>query len=317
MRAVAQGRDNQPVGGGELGAEGRTPAPAEPRGRARPEISARQVRPAIFGHQRVFVDQDRILGLGVGDAGAGPGHVDRAHPGGGLAGFPPTRVQHFPEPRHPLSPRLDSARTGVPIERRGERRQSRAPARRSPPDRTESRESGSAGTADRPQHERPGIAAAAPLGSGPRARRIRAPGSRRHRRDRGWRHSRDGRDDWPPGDRWRGRCCTTGIANRSARSARAATAARSRPALAVMISGFSAAARMRAASSIARRVGAGRRRGKPARRHVIGKAGQRLGQYLARQRQIDRAFGLAGGERRARGRQRFRAAGRFSARNPI
>ena len=45
-----------------------------------------------------------------------------------------------------------------------------------------------------------------------------------------------------------------------------------------------------------RRVGAGRRRGKPARRHVIGKAGQRLGQYLARQRQIDRPPGLAGGD---------------------
>ncbi len=33
----------------------------------------------MLGHQGVFVDDDRILGLDPSDAGAGPGHVDRAH----------------------------------------------------------------------------------------------------------------------------------------------------------------------------------------------------------------------------------------------
>ena len=62
--AVAEDRDDQPVGRGELGAERRADAPAEAGGRARPEIAARQVRAAMLEHQRVFVDDDRVLGLG-------------------------------------------------------------------------------------------------------------------------------------------------------------------------------------------------------------------------------------------------------------
>src|SRR5260370_33941267 len=79
MRAVKEEGADQAIGGGELGAERAAAAPAETRGRAGAEMAARQVRAAMLGHQGVFVDEDRILGLDPGDAGAGPGHVDRAY----------------------------------------------------------------------------------------------------------------------------------------------------------------------------------------------------------------------------------------------
>jgi hypothetical protein len=50
MRAVAQCGDDQPVGRRELRAERRPAAPAEPRGRARPEIAAREILSAMLGH---------------------------------------------------------------------------------------------------------------------------------------------------------------------------------------------------------------------------------------------------------------------------
>ena len=125
------------------------------------------------------------------------------------------------------------------------------------------------------------------------------------------RHNRDGRDGRPPGDRWRGRCCTTGIAKRSAKIGERGDRRRFAP------GAGGDDQRVFRRGENARRlvdrtvVGAGRRGRNAPRRHVIGKAGQRLGQHLARQRQVDRAFRLAGRRRRARGRPRFRAAAPF------
>src|SRR5271169_2854332 len=79
MRAVAEDGNHPAVGRGELGAERGAAAPTKTRRRARTEIAPRKVRPAMLGHQSVFVDDDRIRGLDPSDTSAGPGHVDRAH----------------------------------------------------------------------------------------------------------------------------------------------------------------------------------------------------------------------------------------------
>ena len=58
--AVAQHRDDLAIGLGELDPERRAGTPAEPAGRARPEIAARPGRRAVLGQQRVFVDEHRF-----------------------------------------------------------------------------------------------------------------------------------------------------------------------------------------------------------------------------------------------------------------
>src|SRR5262249_56680732 len=75
--------------GSQLGAERGAATPAETRSSARPEIARRPARPAMLGHQGVFVDDDRVFRLGAGDASAGPGHMDRAQGRSILAGLLP------------------------------------------------------------------------------------------------------------------------------------------------------------------------------------------------------------------------------------
>ena len=59
--AVAERRDDEGVGRGELGAERGAEAPAEPAGRAEREERARLLARAMIGPQRIFVEDDGVL----------------------------------------------------------------------------------------------------------------------------------------------------------------------------------------------------------------------------------------------------------------
>ena len=79
----------------------------------------------MLGHQGVFVDEDRILGLDPGDAGAGPRHVDRAHARDAFARLLPTgdeRLALFGKPALPLR---HGGAAHPPVETGGEFRQRR------------------------------------------------------------------------------------------------------------------------------------------------------------------------------------------------
>src|SRR6266700_3328669 len=128
MRAVAEGCDHQPVRRSQLGAERGAAAPAKPGRRARAEITPRKVRPAMLGHQGIFLDEDRTLRLDPGDAGAGPGHVDWAHRRGALTRFPPTHDERLALPAEAPPALRHRGPSDLPVEGGAELRQRRGGA---------------------------------------------------------------------------------------------------------------------------------------------------------------------------------------------
>ena len=77
--AVAQGRDDERIGRRELRADRGADAPAEPARRRRAEIGPRPGERRVAQNERIFVDDDRILVLGIADAMRRPGGIDRRH----------------------------------------------------------------------------------------------------------------------------------------------------------------------------------------------------------------------------------------------
>jgi len=70
----------------------------------------------MLGHQGVLVDEDRILGLDASDAGAGPGHVDRAHARDALAHLLPGRNERLAVLGEAPPPRRHGRPDDVPVE---------------------------------------------------------------------------------------------------------------------------------------------------------------------------------------------------------
>ena len=82
--AVADRRDHQPVGLGELGAERRADRPAEAAGRAQREIAAGAFEPAVLGPHVVLVEDERVVALHLSQAAADPSRRDRVLAAGGV-----------------------------------------------------------------------------------------------------------------------------------------------------------------------------------------------------------------------------------------
>src|SRR5690348_17801893 len=81
LGAVAHHRDHRLVGIGELGADGRADADAETARAWRAETGPRLLEGHITQDQRIFVDDDRILALGLADAMRRPDRIDRRRSG--------------------------------------------------------------------------------------------------------------------------------------------------------------------------------------------------------------------------------------------
>ena len=270
----------------------------------------------MLGHQRVFVDQDRVLGLGAGDAGAGPGHVDGAEAGDRLAGFLPAGALCFREPGNPLPSRVNGGFGDVAVERRGELRHCR---RRRASYCEIARKS-----ANRIAREQRIDAHMDDFASRPRGLKARDPGNvafehqdrvriveirgrviaemagmvgGKRQMARPVLHDRDRKTQGEIAQRRNRRRIATGAGGDDQRIFRRGENSR---------------------SLVDRRfVGTGRRGGDPAARHVVGEAGQRRRQHFTRQRQIDRALRRACGDGESAVDHGFELLRRCAIRNPI